>query len=74
VLYGQSCYGSSNVDQRAGDYNSGGILGQFTISASKTFEIQHYCSHTQANNGFGTVDAAQGDVEIYTQVQLWKIA
>ena len=64
------------------DNNNGGlshtysfIVGQFTISATKTFEIQHYAIHTYASTGFGVPSTrAVGDPEIYTQVQLTKVA
>jgi len=49
------------------------ILGQFTISATKTFEIQHRCSLTVATFGFGTSTALAGS-EVYTQVALLKVA
>ncbi len=50
------------------------ILGQFTIGASKAFEIQHRCSITVATFGFGTSTALSGVSEIYTQVALLKVA
>ncbi len=50
------------------------ILGQFTIGASKAFEIQHRCSLTVATFGFGTSTALSGVSEIYTQVALLKVA
>jgi hypothetical protein len=50
------------------------ITGQFTITAAKTFEIQHICFATRATDGFGNTTSATGDPEIYTQVQLTKIA
>ena len=49
------------------------ILGQFTISATKTFEIQHRCSQTIATFGFGTATGLAGS-EVYTQVALLKVA
>ncbi len=50
------------------------ITGQFTITATKTFEIQHICFASRATDGFGNTTSATGDPEIYTQVQLTKIA
>lgn len=49
------------------------ISGQFTIASAKTFEIQHYCTTTSATNGFG-VAANVGVSEVYTIVELWKVA
>jgi len=46
------------------------IIGVFTISTSKTFEIQHQCQTTRTNYGFGY--AYGWDTEIYTIVELWK--
>ena len=47
------------------------VRGQFTISASKKFEIRHYAS-SLAGYGFGRATNA-GVVEVYTEVELWKI-
>ncbi len=48
------------------------IVGVFTIASSKTFEVQHQSSATQSTNGFGL----QGNfaTEVYTIVELWKVA
>jgi len=48
------------------------IKGTFTITATKTFEIQHRSSLTQADNGFGTPNSFSV-VEIYTQVRITKL-
>ena len=48
------------------------IVGQFTIAGSKTFEIQHRCATTANVYGFG-IPTGFGDVEIYTQVEIWKV-
>jgi hypothetical protein len=47
------------------------IVGRFTISANKTFEIQHRCASSRATNGYG-VEANFGEVEVYTVVSLLK--
>ena len=47
------------------------VHGQFTIPASKTFEIRHYAT-SLAGYGFGRATNA-GVVEVYTEVELWKI-
>lgn len=49
------------------------ITGTIEITSSKTFEIQHRCSSTQATTGFGT-NSSFGVVEVYTQVKITKIA
>lgn len=58
--------------------NSGGsmtssyINGQFSITKTTVFEIQHICATTQANNGFGI--ASGFGTEIYTNVMLYAEA
>jgi hypothetical protein len=48
------------------------VSGSFTIATSKTFELQHRCSTTQATNGFGR--AASFGTEVYASVMLTKVA
>ncbi|MCE3234527.1 MAG: hypothetical protein K0Q50_707 [Vampirovibrio sp.] len=47
------------------------IQGQFSITANKTFEIQHQCSATGTTTGFG--NAANYTTEVYTTVVLRKV-
>ena len=47
------------------------LSAQFTISASKVFEIQHRCDTTASNTGFGQ-DVTFGNVEVYTLVEIYK--
>lgn len=49
------------------------VIGRFTIGASKALEIQHQCESTDATFGFG-VSNAFGGGEVYTIVELWKVA
>jgi hypothetical protein len=50
------------------------VCGQFTVSGgAKVFEIQHQCNTTGATNGFGAA-ANIGVTEVYTEVEIWKIA
>ena len=49
------------------------ISGIFTITSSKIFEIQHRCQNSQGTTGFG-YNASFGVPEIYTVVELWKVA
>jgi len=49
------------------------INGRFTISAQKTFELQHQCETTDAGNGFG-VKSTFGQVCVYAEVQIWRTA
>jgi hypothetical protein len=50
------------------------VMGRFTISAQKTFELQHRCETTRSDvNGFGPA-ANFGVVEVFANVQIWKVA
>lgn len=46
--------------------------GMFSITAAKTFEIQHRCLATSNTSGLG-IAAAFGDSEVYTVVKLEKV-
>jgi hypothetical protein len=47
--------------------------GRFTIGASKTFELQHRNETTKSGDGYG-VEANYGVVEVFADVQIWKVA
>lgn len=69
VLIGTSNYaaGGNNVG------NNSNVTGRFTISAQKTFEIQHRCGSTITGNGLGA-PSGFSIVEVFTNVQIWKVA
>lgn len=53
------------------------VFGQFTIAASKVFEIQHFAEATKTVNGFGVhgdTSYGSGQIEIYTTVEITVIA
>lgn len=50
------------------------LMGVFTISQSKTFELQHYCQTTNASFGYGLDDNMSLGVEIYTDIILRKVS
>ena len=62
--------GSGNSDVVS---NFSFVIGRFTIASSKTFELQHRCEVTRGTNGFG-VSSIFSVVEVYTNVQIWKVA
>ena len=49
------------------------IIGRFTISAQKVFEIQHRVQTAYATLGLG-VSKDMSETNIYTNVQIWKVA
>jgi hypothetical protein len=48
------------------------VIGQFTIADTKTIELQHYCTNTQATNGFGVANNLTD--EVYSSVEIWREA
>jgi hypothetical protein len=48
------------------------LHGRFTIGSSKVFELQFQATNLSLT-GLGTA-ASFGDVEVYTDVQIWKVA
>lgn len=71
VLFGEVAFTSAASD--ASNTRSR-MEGQFTIAASKTFEIQHRCATTRGADGFGSADGAIGDIEVYASIELVKVA
>ena len=50
-------------------------IGRFTISGQKVFEFQHYVTTTRSTDGFGIASTASaGEVAVYADVQIWKVA
>lgn len=48
------------------------VSGEFTIAATKAFELQHRCELTRATNGFGL--AGSWGTEVFAVVEFWKIS
>ena len=46
------------------------VAGRFTISAGKTFELQHRCENTRSTDGFGV--AGNFGAEVYAEAELWR--
>lgn len=80
ALYLENTSDATTVAQSLNGYaDSGGnvtniskVSGQFTIAGTKNFELQQRCSLTRATDGFGLANSF-GGVEIYAQVELWKV-
>jgi len=56
----------SNVDQQPAV-----ISGMFTLSSTKTLEVQHRCSTTRSSDGYG-FNATYGDSEVYADFRFWR--
>jgi len=50
------------------------VVGEFTISSAKTFELQDRCSVTGNEISLGVQDNISGTPEIYSLVEIWKIS
>lgn len=48
------------------------VVGQFTITSSKTFELRHYGEANNGTDGFG-IDNIGGVSAIFAIVELWKV-
>ena len=64
--------GTSEMASSIYPANRSFINGRFTISAQKNFIIQHYTQNVIGTIGLGH-DVSQG-TEVYTEVQIWKVA
>lgn len=66
--------GSSEYASFAGPSQSRSFIkGTFTITSSKTFEVQHRCQSTSNTVGYG-VESNFSETEIYTIAEFWKIS
>ena len=50
------------------------VSGYFTITGNKNFELQHYVSVARANIGFGNPSSIASISEVYTTIQIDKVA
>jgi len=67
-LVGISSYYKNNHNA-----NQALLFGNITIPSTKTFELQHRCSLTQNDNGYGLATGF-GENEVYTNINITKIA
>ena len=70
TLIGTSMYSGNATETSTTSF----VIGRFTIAAQKTFELQHRCATTKSSNGFGVPSTWSGEVEVYADVQIWKVA
>lgn len=69
TISGTSSYAASNTNS---SQSHSFVTGQISISAAKTFELQHRCQVTKTNNGFG-VESDFGEVEVYSEIRITKL-
>ena len=61
--------GTTELNASANSQSRSHIVGQFTVTASKVFEIRHACNTTVNTIGFGD-GAGFGEPEVYTTVKI----
>lgn len=49
------------------------VSGEFAITAQKVFELRQYNTEAEANTGLGYA-VSNGLVEVYAEVEIWKVA
>ena len=69
TLIGQSEFASLSYE----GHTISTLSGQFTIAGAKAFEIQHRVQITNGTNG-GGIESNFGVSEVYTVVEIWKVA
>jgi len=72
TILGSTEYSTSNASAYNGQSRSF-IVGEFTIAGAKAFEIQTRVETTVASTGYGLA-ANFGVSEVYTVVEIWKVA
>lgn len=70
TLLGSSGY----ADAANSGYWTSFVRGRFTIAASKTFSLRHFCQAVKAVNGLGVESNSGYGVEVYAEVEFWKVA
>lgn len=50
------------------------VTGKFILSSQRTLEVQHQCSNTQTDTGFGSAGSFYWTNNVYTIVKMWKLA
>jgi hypothetical protein len=67
--------GTSNYNITSYQYQgTADLIGAFTITASKVFELQHYAKQTVSSNGFGVASTITSTDEVYAIVSITKVA
>jgi hypothetical protein len=72
-MLSMSVYGSANSAADTADEIVVRLFGQFTVAGSKALALQYYNQSTAAGSLALGVPSNSGEVEIYSEVHLWKI-
>ena len=66
--------GTSEYEGSSAVQTRGILSGFFTITGNKNFEVQHYVTVARANIGFGNPTNIASVSEVYTTIQIDKVA
>jgi hypothetical protein len=69
LLIGQSARSDNDVDAMT----LASVSGRFTLSGTKSIELQHRCQDTKTTNGLG-IAGGFGVVEVYADIKIWRVA
>lgn len=69
TLAGGAAYNNTSQDSQTHAF----ARGRFTLGGQKTLELQHFITSNPVSKGFG-VETSDGEVEIYAEVRIWKVA
>jgi len=66
--------GTSEYEGSSAVQTRGILSGYFTITGNKNFELQHYVQTARANLGFGNPTSIASVSEVYSTIQIDKVA
>ena len=55
------------------EFNHSVGTASFTITASNTYKLEHYCEQTKTTTGLGRQNTLAGETEVYTAIEIYKI-
>lgn len=64
--------GSNAVTYYLGIQNDAFVAGRFTLAAEKDIELRHYITTGTVTYGLG-VATSTGQVEVYAEIEIWKV-
>ena len=67
-------YGSTEDVSGSNIQSNSEIRCRFVLAGSTAIRVEHQCSVTVATVGLGNSAGFTGNTEIYTSVELWKVA
>lgn len=63
----------ASFEEGTGSQTRTQVSGRFQLRGERTLEIQHQCTRSQQNNGFGTDGGFYESKNIFTVVKMWMV-